>query len=71
MLLMMMSHWHRSSEVRNTMSKSVPKIGCIVFDVEEDEDEAKNKNPWEFDDEDEFDNEVADEDEVDDEDEWL
>ncbi|GJT52168.1 hypothetical protein Tco_0978325 [Tanacetum coccineum] len=49
----------------------LPETGCIVFDVEEDEDEAENKNPWEFDDEDEFDNEVADEDEVDDEDEWL
>ncbi|GJT50632.1 hypothetical protein Tco_0976789 [Tanacetum coccineum] len=42
-----------------------------VFDEEEDEDEAENKNPWEVDDEVADEDEVDDENEVDDEDDWI
>ncbi|GJW11681.1 hypothetical protein Tco_1577508 [Tanacetum coccineum] len=41
-----------------------------VFDEEEDEDEAENKNPWEVDDGVSDEDEVDDENEVDDEDDW-
>ncbi|GKA03034.1 hypothetical protein Tco_0675815 [Tanacetum coccineum] len=41
-----------------------------VFDEEEDEDEAENKNPWEVDDGVGDEDEVDDENEVDDEDDW-
>ncbi|GJU10300.1 hypothetical protein Tco_1132696 [Tanacetum coccineum] len=42
-----------------------------MFDEEEDEDEAENKNPWEVDDEVADEDEVDDENEVDDEDDWI
>ncbi|GJT48994.1 hypothetical protein Tco_0975151 [Tanacetum coccineum] len=42
-----------------------------VFDEEEDEDEAENKNPWEVDDGVGDEDEVDDENEVDDEDDWI
>ncbi|GJY42393.1 hypothetical protein Tco_0429663 [Tanacetum coccineum] len=65
----MMSMFQTSLRKQITMLNARNRL-YRVFDEEEDEDEAENKNPWEVDDGVGDEDEVDDENEVDDEDDW-